>query len=140
MRLLLLCFSLFSLACLFNVSASTAIHVATPQSRLEASTSYYFDLLDLVLQKTAADYGPAHLVFEPVPASGSLWKLIWEKKNRIDVHWLTPTNRNRHTAARPCQHFIWWFRFKRFDHQKQIALQEFMQDELCQRLTPIYRV
>lgn len=91
MRSLLLCFSFFSLACLFSVSASTAIHVATPQSRLEASTSYYFDLLHLVLQKTAADYGPAHLVFEPVPASGSLWKLML-KKNRIDVHWLTPTS------------------------------------------------
>lgn len=90
MRLLLLCFSVFSLACLFSVRASTAIHVATPQSRLEASTSYYFDLLALVLQKTAADYGPAHLVFEPVPASGSLWKLML-KNNRIDVHWFTPT-------------------------------------------------
>lgn len=91
MRSLLLCFSLFSLSCLFSVSASTAIHVATPQSKLEASTSYYFDLLDLVLQKTAADYGPAHLVFEPVPVSGSLWKMML-RKNRIDVHWLTPTN------------------------------------------------
>lgn len=90
MRSLLLCFSLLSLSCLFSASASTAIHVAMPQSRLEASTSYYFDLLDLVLQKTAADYGPAHLVFEPVPVSGSLWKLML-KKNRIDVHWLTPT-------------------------------------------------
>ncbi|OGO75220.1 MAG: hypothetical protein A2203_15505 [Chromatiales bacterium RIFOXYA1_FULL_46_5] len=86
MRIFLLCLSLISLA----LSASTAIHVATPQSRLEASTSYYLDLLRLLLEKTAADYGPAHLVFEPVPASGSLWKLMLNN-SRIDVHWLTPT-------------------------------------------------
>ena len=99
MRLLLLCFSLFSLACFVRASASTAIHVATPQSKLEASTSYYFDLLRLVLQKTSADYGQAHLVFEPMPASGSLWKLML-KKNRIDVHWLTPTAEIEHKLQR----------------------------------------
>lgn len=89
MRLLLLYLSAFSLMCSVSAAASTAIHVATPQSELEASTSYYFDLLHQVLQKTAGDYGPAHLVFEPVPSSGSLWKLMLNKK-RIDVHWLTP--------------------------------------------------
>jgi len=99
MRLLLLFFSLFSLACFVGASASTAIHVATPQSKLEASTSYYFDLLRLVLQKTSADYGQANLVFEPMPASGSLWKLML-KKNRIDVHWLTPTAEIEHKLQR----------------------------------------
>lgn len=89
MRLLFFCLSLFSCTCSVSANSSTAVHVAAPQSRLEASTSYYSDLLQLVLNKTAADYGPAHLVFESMPESGSLWKLMLNKK-RIDVHWLTP--------------------------------------------------
>ncbi len=89
MRVLLLWLSLMSFVAPVCAQSSTAIHVAMPQSKLEASTSYYFDLLQLVLQKTAADYGQAHLVFEPMPVSGSLWKLMLNKK-RLDVHWLTP--------------------------------------------------
>lgn len=89
MRFLLLCLSFISFTSVVSANSSTAIHVAAPQSRLEASTSYYSDLLQLVLNKTAAEYGPAHLVFEPMPESGSLWKLMLNKK-RIDVHWLTP--------------------------------------------------
>lgn len=95
MHVVLLCFSVLSLAFSVSLSASSAVHVANAQSKLETSTSYYFDLLRLVLQKTAGDFGPAHLVFEPVPASGSLLKLML-KKNRIDVHWLTPTHEIEH--------------------------------------------
>lgn len=86
MRLLLLCCSVISLA----LSASTLVRVASPQSKLEVSNSYYLDLLRLVLQKTADDFGQAHIKLEPVPESGSLWKLV-RNNHRLDVHWLTPT-------------------------------------------------
>jgi len=86
MRLLLLFCSVISLA----LSASTLIRVASPQSRLEVSNAYYLDLLRLVLQKTADDFGPADIQLVPVPESGSLWKLV-RNNHRLDVHWLTPT-------------------------------------------------
>jgi len=86
MRVLLLCIAFYSLV----VVASTPVRVASPQSELEASTSYYVDLLRVLLEKTSRDFGPAHLMLQPSPASGSLWKLMLDN-NQIDVHWLTPT-------------------------------------------------
>ena len=72
MGVLRLCIAFYSLV----VVASTSVRLASPQSELEASTSYYVDLLRLLLEKTSRDFGPAHLVLQPSTASGSLWTLM----------------------------------------------------------------
>lgn len=61
------------------------IRVLGLQSPGEASVSYYHELLQLVLNRTKAEYGPAQLKQLQPPALGD-YRYLLMKQNFIDVH------------------------------------------------------
>ncbi|WP_031570856.1 hypothetical protein [Rheinheimera texasensis] len=80
---LLLCFGVWS----FNVLSEQPQHIRVLglQSPGEASVSYYQDLLQLVLNRTKADYGAARVQLLQPPPLGD-YRYLLMKQNFIDVH------------------------------------------------------
>lgn len=77
--LLLLCSQLL------NAAPVQSIRILGLQSTAEASVVYYRDLLQLVLNNTEAEYGPARLELIPPPALGD-YRYLLMKQDFIDVH------------------------------------------------------
>ncbi len=79
----------FFCGCQFFLTVQAAdtqqVRVLGLQSPGEASVSYYHELLQLVLNRTKAEYGPAQLVQLQPPALGD-YRYLLMKQNFIDVH------------------------------------------------------
>ncbi|MCJ8299139.1 MAG: hypothetical protein MJK13_09435, partial [Pseudomonadales bacterium] len=79
-------FCLLLLAVTVNSFASQSIRTIPPQSEFDASHSYFIGLLELVLEKTAAQYGPAEVVFSMQMEQGRAFVEL-EKNAGLDVYW-----------------------------------------------------
>ncbi|EPJ55387.1 MAG: hypothetical protein OFPI_04070 [Osedax symbiont Rs2] len=66
--------------------ASQSKKPTPPQSEFDASHSYFIGLLELVLEKTAIDYGPAEVVFSMQMEQGRAF-LELERNAALDVYW-----------------------------------------------------
>ena len=79
-------FFLLLTAITINSVASQSIKTIPPQSQFDASHSYFIGLLELVLAKTAADYGPAEIVFSMQMEQGRAF-LELQRNTGLDVYW-----------------------------------------------------
>ncbi|MDZ7867863.1 MAG: transporter substrate-binding domain-containing protein [Rheinheimera sp.] len=79
--------SVLILLCSLWLGAAPAqsVRILGLQSSSEASVVYYRDLLQLVLDRTAAEYGAARLELEPPPPLGD-YRYLLMKQDFIDVH------------------------------------------------------
>ena len=79
-------FFLLLLAISVNSFASQSIRTIPPQSEFDASHSYFIGLLELVLEKTAAQYGPTEVVFSMQMEQGRAFVEL-ERNAGLDVYW-----------------------------------------------------
>ena len=79
-------FFLLLTAVTINSFASQSIKTIPPQSQFDASHSYFIGLLELVLTKTAADYGSAEVVFSRQMEQGRAF-LELQRNTGLDVYW-----------------------------------------------------
>jgi len=69
-----------------NSFASQSIRTIPPQSKFDASHSYFIGLLELVLEKTAAKYGSLDILFSMRMQQGRAF-IELEKNGGLDVYW-----------------------------------------------------